>query len=761
MKCVIKQSFLVFSVLASITPLHAATLSNNTSFPEYGRVLFSGTATNATFGSVGGDVMQPVLGDNNGFLYSDVMGDYGTDDTYLASPGLGYRRVFNNQIVGVSAFADYEKTSLDENFWVLSPGIELISPHWDAHVNGYFPTSLSKQNGSPVFASTLGDNSGIQFETGTHNQYDELIAPYVAIGNGGDAEIGYSFAGPHDYRDRIYAGTYYYQPSGDINNVQNILGITAGFEQPVSKNLKLSVFNSYDQVSNYTVGVGLSVTLGGDSNNYTNDVHDRLLDPVQRHVGIIATGAGTYDQQGTQDLGRGLQYDDVYFMEPDDDVNDTLMAGVGDTNEADSNDSTLGTYGNPAHLNQSTLDAINIQSPDGARIYLQGGSNANYYVNSTTATEEDLDGNSDLGLYLYNGQDIYGRSANYTAPAASSEQPNIIVDEDDYNGFVVNEGENTFSDLTFTGAGSGTTTSGITIYNSIFNDTDATATIINSNFTEFDVRSLWVINGSTHNAVIVNMNSSTMTNNAGNGVEATNASNSGSLTINATNSTFSSNVNNGIYARNDSANGAFVINTTDSLFNNNGNSGIEANNATSGNAVFTINAVNSKFNANFNDLGGGSGISATQSGANGAFILNATDSQFNNNRDGAGIGAINSGANSTFAVDITGSQINNVVSGYGFAAQNNSTNDMTISITNSQVNNNLVGLYLLNTSSGTLSITDLAGTTFSEDATGIQANNSGSGTVNINWTGASFSNNSVDREQNNSGGGQINWTPNF
>lgn len=231
-------------VLSSwILPLVAVRAATNPSsqygaLPLQGRVTFSAMGTDIAL--LGADAMQPFYGNHDQFLFADFMGDGATDSTFLASPGGGYRQVIHNQIFGAYFFGDYEKTSLGENFWDLSPGIEWIGVHWDAHANAYFPTTQSKQMGPAVFAETQGDYSHVAFENNTHNQYDALVAPYDVIGNGVDAELGYSFAGSNNFRSRFYVGGYYYQPQ----NVENITGITAGFEQPLSKNISIGIINN-------------------------------------------------------------------------------------------------------------------------------------------------------------------------------------------------------------------------------------------------------------------------------------------------------------------------------------------------------------------------------------------------------------------------------------------------------------------------------------------------------------------------------------
>lgn len=676
--------------------------SQNVAFPHSSRALFS--ATGSSIGIFGGDVMLPVYGNKDGFAFGDFMGDYGTNETFLVSPGGGVRKVIGNQIIGGYFFGDYEKTSLDTHFWDLSPGVEWITTHWDAHLNGYFPTTKKQQFGSQDFLNNYGDSSRVYFETGTHNQYDEQVTPYAVIGDGADAELGYSFASKNNLRSRVYVGAYYYQPP-DYDNVENITGATAGFEQAITKNVAIAIRNSYDQVSHYTVGVSLIVTFGGESNLFTNNVRDRLLDPVQRHVGILGTGAGTYDQQYLENNGTALEYDNVYFISPE---------GIGD-----------GTYGNAASLTQSTLDSAYAEDGAGSRLYLEGGSNSIYYVNSETTDSSDSTGfqataypTSPKGLMVYPNQDFYGRSADYTTPASGSEQPQIEVDGvNNYNGFLIQGGgENTFSDLT------------ITEYSSSRDDYP-TSGIIATNNTEED-RTLNIIN--TH---IIGMDAY--------GVYAEN-NNTGAFTINAINSQFN---DNGVIDRN---------------FDGTGNSvaGIYAENNNTG--IFIINAEHSQFNGNGVMNGSKDGIGGIVAGIDaennntGVFMINAKNSQFNENGvingNHAGTGTV-AGINAenttsgTFNMKVINSQFNGngVITGNhsgmematGLMASNNGAGEFNITAKNSQFNDN----GMMNGDHSGMGV-----------AAGMSVINNGSGTFILNTSGSEFDNNG-DIEVDDSGMG--------
>lgn len=416
----------------------------------------------------------------------------------------------------------------------------------------------------------------------------------------------------------------------------------------------------------------MKVTFGGESNVFSNDVHTRLLDSIQRHVGIIDTGAGTYDQEYQKNQGTALEYDNVYFIS--------------------SNGTGNGTYGSSAPLTQTELDTINTESPNSARIYIQG--NSAYAINSATAgTPTHPSVNNNIGLYVYNGQDLYGRSTNYTTPATSSEQPNIQVDTmNGYSGFTTQGGENTFSDLNITG---GTTVSeyGINTYD------EEILNLHNMNISGF--HSGVYAKNTGHGMLTMNVIHSTLKGNAHAGLQAYNDSD-GMLTVNATRSTFNDNAYDGLQVINQ-LNGMLKVNATQSTFNNNSNNGMGLNN--NGSGTLDVSVANSTLNDNGEN---GIGISNT---AAGTINMNAENSAFNNN-DGDGI-----------------------------YASNQSSGTVLMTATYSTFNNNgYYGIGINNSGVGTFNITDLNESDFDNNGYGgIYGLGNSAGSTTIDYTGASFS----------------------
>ncbi|MDI1351253.1 MAG: hypothetical protein PSV35_00550, partial [bacterium] len=314
---------------------------------------------------------------------------FANNNTWLISPGSGTRNVFANHIWGLYGFADYQRTQPNARFWVINPGLEWMSPYLDAHINAYIPTQTQKKVGNPVFASSLGDFSKVRFSK--HGQYDELFSSYISVGRGADSEVGYSFA-LKGYRARAFAGAYYYSKGQALT--RNIKGGLAGIQLPLNNYADVLLTNAYDNINHNTVVLTLRVSFG-ENRSYSNDVHDRMLDRIERHVGIIATGAGSIAQKSFADTGNeGIFRDNIWFFNPTaPDVSSTTPNC---------------TYEHPCtDFSQASVDYINTISAN-AYLYMSPGT---YPLTM------------DRALNLHPGQSLSGRNNQFTSPATGNSRP--------------------------------------------------------------------------------------------------------------------------------------------------------------------------------------------------------------------------------------------------------------------------------------------------------------------------------------------------
>ena len=87
-------------------------------------------------------------------------------------------------------------------------------------------------------------------------------------------------------------GGYYFDPEDADDNVQ---GLTARLEAPITDELTLVLSDSYDSVQNNTAKIGLQYSFGGrrNSRNFTGNLNQRMVDPIHRNLVATAGPADT------------------------------------------------------------------------------------------------------------------------------------------------------------------------------------------------------------------------------------------------------------------------------------------------------------------------------------------------------------------------------------------------------------------------------------------------------------------------------------
>lgn len=350
---------------------------------------FIGDLSASRIGIGSGDLLVPLYGNRAQILYLDTQNNYGTDQSWMGSLGLGFRSTINNQLWGIYLFGDHDNDGDGGHFWVVNPGLEVMSNHWDAHVNAYFPTNNKKQLTDLTFGNQLGIYNFLRFQQ--HSEFDHLFAQYSIVGNGVDGEIGYSIPMLGN-RARAYLGGYHYLPK----EITDINGIQAGLEVPVNQYFSVKADASHDNVFGYLGRLSLRLELGGikQLRNYT--VQQRILDPVLRHEGTLATASGIISQKKLLNTGReGLVYDNIWFFTPG-------TSTLSNVTAADC------TYEHPcAGINTNVINSIN-GIRQNAWLFLAPGT----YANSTLGT----------GYSLNVGQSIFGRTMNYVQPAQGDQR---------------------------------------------------------------------------------------------------------------------------------------------------------------------------------------------------------------------------------------------------------------------------------------------------------------------------------------------------
>lgn len=407
-----KASGIITITLTLVLSYLARADAINRFLPMPPRVFAQVTQSNITIFHV--DSMLPLLGNDEHILYVDGVGSYG-NNAWLGSFGFGIRNIVNiNWLVGGYLFADWNKSDTGSNFNVLNPGFELMHNNWDFHLNAYFPLNDNKFKGFNI-ASNVGCYRYIYFHE--HSEFDNLLATNDIVGKGGDFEVGYLISAKKPIR--LFIGSYLYFPKG----VSDIHGILGGLELTIRPHIKLILQNAYDDVFHNTAAISLRLSFNKLKSSKPNRMADRILDPIERHLGILNSGSGVLNQRQIVNTGKKALVDNnIWFFSP----------GIGG-NQIITTSSC--TFEHPCiGLSQAIINGINDISPS-AKLFLSPGS----YIN------KDI-GN---GFTLNDGQSVFGRSNDYSLLAQGSNR--ALVEDT-----LLLYGNNTVSHLQIDGNSTGT-----------------------------------------------------------------------------------------------------------------------------------------------------------------------------------------------------------------------------------------------------------------------------------------------------------------
>jgi hypothetical protein len=363
------------------------------------RVFLWGNAGNRLFGE--GDAMIPLWGNNSHALFADLTAKYGNDNAGLISFGLGNRTVVNNNtIFGAYLFGDYNKTLNANYFTVVNPGIEGMTNKWDAHLNGYFPVGKKSKTMAIYTGTQAGISNTIFFSR--HSQYDKLFDLVEDVGVGSDIEVGRTFTSLN--QARLFGGGYYFSPKYS----PAIRGVEGGIEMPLKyRGMQVGIRDSYDNINHNTIALTLRVTFGGLEQTQTADIHERMLDLIPRHLGNLRSGDGIPSQENVVDTGKiTLIQDNIWFFNAD--GAPSMVEGFQSC-----------TFEHPCiGLAQTQIDTINTLA-----------SNANFYLSSGNYNNPIIDS----GLNFYNGQNVFGRTSDFTQLAIGNNRP-LVNDTLIFNG---------------------------------------------------------------------------------------------------------------------------------------------------------------------------------------------------------------------------------------------------------------------------------------------------------------------------------------
>lgn len=653
-----------------------------------------------------GDTLIPVLGKSSHFTYIDPQIDYHSQNSqgqYSGSLGLGQRWLTGDNIWGAYLFGDYNHTPENNSFWFISPGLERLGQTWDFSLNGYLPVSNQRLSTGTEFADQAGDYSQVNFSG--NNQYDEIVNTDESTGWGGDAKISARLPLKNI---KLSVGSYYFAPKDS----DEIIGAVVQAQVPVNRYFSFLASEAYDNNAHNTIRVGLTISLGGRSSgaDFTGDLSQRLVDPVQRQLIAISGGASNGEPVSDHftDTGRKeLEATNISFFVP----GATPSDGVnGD-----------GTFENPYQgFSQANINDANQKN------------NRNFYLNYGVYYAEYGVGNDEI---ILNNDQLYGRQNYFLRPSQDNSQPVLNFSQSGI-GFSTTDSFDKISGLTLVGTGVG---AGVNI-NRISDNPAITVDVKNSDINGFN--SGVVINNSANAKATLNITDSTITNNFGQGIQAQNQSSSG-LDLLVENTNINNNGASGIYLVDYGA-GNLTANIIHSSINNNANNGIDGINEFNQDTL-TLNISGSTIANNaFNGvlLYNGTGAYNTNFGG---VVANINQSNITANGQN-GIEASNTSTGS-FTLNINHSNVADNVDNGIEAVNLGSTGDFVFNLSNSVIDGNGVnGLEIFNQQSG--------GSLFLNMSQTVVANNSGhgmfidntesSGSLTANIMGSKIENNSMD-----------------
>lgn len=703
-----------------------------------------------------GDVMAPVVGQPTSFFFLDPQIYYHSPHSeYTGSLGGGGRWLTpSSGILGAYVFGDYNHSNDGNSFWFVSPGIERLGPTFDFSANAYIPVSNQRINNGLEFADQAGDFSQVTFSG--HTQFDELVNTFESVGWGGDVQVGARLP----FRNtKLYLGGYYFDPKDS----SSILGGAVRAEIPVNNYVSVMMSEAYDGQYHNTLKAGLTLWFGGRRTGYdfTGNLADRMVDPIQRN--LIAVAGGAHNAQPVVDevenTGQtAVEMTNISFFVPETGPDDTAVQGDG-------------TYENPyVGMSQYNVDDANDQN------------NRNFYIDSGTynATYSPL---VNPDFIVLNNDQLYGRTSHFTRAAYGSLRPVINFTD---GGFLVPGGDtsDSFNGLQLFGDGL-SETAGVSGTAGIFVDHESgpavQVSVFNSSIQNFG-DGIDIYN-TVASSTELDISYSMIANNFGGGVtQLAGGSNGG--------------YGGGVAALNEGA-GGMTLNILHSQVSNNFNgqnllnwAGILLFDNGSGNAALNANYVTVDNNNNnlFAILGGGIFVDNEGTGALTALInhsqvegntfngIEALDDTFtmntnslnltvknstisNNTNGGAGIAFGVLGANPTNS-DLTALIQNNTLTGnsVGIYLQNNmNSNDFSVMINHDYISDSGVGIVIGAASNSGNTVIDVNSSTITgSNDDGIKATNNkstGAFTLNVNHSTISDNfNNGINFSDNNSSG---------
>lgn len=169
--------------------------------------------------------------------FVDVRGYRFDQGKWASSAGLGVRKNFKDNIVGINAYYDYRRSHLKKDFHRLGMGLEWLTNRWDFRINGYMPIWRQTQRGR---LHTFDHIGGGFFASRRKHEF---------AFSGFDAEVGIPFFSGQGFCLYGAAGPYYYFRRHE----KHFWGGYGRVELNLQSLIFLQLFVSHDHVFNTNV----------------------------------------------------------------------------------------------------------------------------------------------------------------------------------------------------------------------------------------------------------------------------------------------------------------------------------------------------------------------------------------------------------------------------------------------------------------------------------------------------------------------------
>ena len=383
------------------------------------------------------DGMVPILGTAERMIYLDgsLMG--GRFNSFVGSMGAGMRQLTNvfhqDVILGGFFFTDLQRMQNQQQNWIANPGIELLTRHQEVRLQGYIPMGHRTQAYRALMASEIpqwvirdsGKTNTLTSLQG-HSISDTPVSLTHENGIGIEGEIGQYI--PIKKGAWLRVGGYHF----DYNHAQSINGVEANLEVFAGKNLSIILQDNYDNQYKNKFSLGLRLTFGGPDNRQLTQLANRMEEPIIRHLARQPSGLATPVRDSYIATGPTQFTNDIWFFSPNGTYQPVFSLASC-------------TAENPCiNLDQTIANGITSVDPAGALLWFAPGT---YALAPTSNGGNGLISASPSSVvYLGDGQQLYGRSADFKAVATANNQPTI------YGGLAWN-GSGSFNNMNINNAG--------------------------------------------------------------------------------------------------------------------------------------------------------------------------------------------------------------------------------------------------------------------------------------------------------------------